>query len=234
MKTILCVEDETKILYTNERMLTADGYRVLTAENLAQAREILAASSPQCGGIAGGGSPPPDAIVLDIMLPDGNGLDYLQELRAAGCTTPIIMLTAWNRSNNVARGLDLGANDYIGKPFEYEVLFSRIKALFRNIEQIPEFIVKNNITLRVRSMEFSIGNDRIKLPPVEFFMLQLLIENEGKTLSAEHLYEKVWGADMNDDPNAVKIAVTRLRKKLAGSEYGITTVYGEGYRFERG
>ena len=220
MKTILCVEDETKILYTNERMLTADGYRVLTAENLAEARAHLARETP-------------DAIVLDIMLPDGNGLDYLQELRAAGCKIPIIMLTAWNRSNNIARGLDLGANDYIGKPFAYEVLLSRVKALFRNIEQIPEFIVKHNITLRVRSMEVSIGNDRIKLPPVEFFLLQLLIENDGKTLSAAYLYEKVWGADMNDDPNAVKVTITRLRKKLAASGYGIAAVYGAGYRFER-
>jgi len=220
MKTILCVEDETKILYTNQRMLTADGYNVLTAENLAGARAHLENTTP-------------DAIVLDIMLPDGNGLDYLQELRAAGCKIPIIMLTAWNRSNNIAHGLDLGANDYIGKPFEYEVLLSRIKALFRNIEQIPEYIVRDTITLKVRSMEVCIGNDRIKLPPVEFFLLQLLIESEGKDLKAEYLYEKVWGADMLDNPAAVKSAVSRLRKKLDSSGYTIGTAYGVGYRFEK-
>ena len=220
MKTILCVEDETKILYTNQRMLIADGYNVLTAENLAQARAHLENTAP-------------DAIVLDIMLPDGNGLDYLQELRATGCKTPIIMLTAWNRSGNIARGLDLGANDYIGKPFEYEVLLSRIKALFRNIEQIPEYIVKDEITLKVRAMEVAIRNTKIKLPPVEFFLLQLLIENEGKPLGAEYLYEKVWGADMIDDPTAVKNAVSRLRKKIEKSGYTIATVYGVGYRFEK-
>jgi len=220
MKTILCVEDETKILYTNKKMLTHDGYIVLTAENLAQAREHLANTTP-------------DAIVLDIMLPDGNGLDYLQELRAAGCKIPIIMLTAWNRSNNIARGLELGANDYLGKPFEYEVLLARIKALFRNIEQIPEFIIKDNFTLKVRSMEVSIGNDRIKLPPVEFFLLLLLLENEHKVLKAEYLYEKVWGAEMIDDPAAIKNAVSRLRKKIENSGYTISAVYGEGYQFEK-
>ena len=219
MKTILCVEDETKILYTNQRMLTADGYKVLTAENLSQARVHLENTTP-------------DAIVLDIMLPDGNGLDYLQELRAAGCKIPIIMLTAWNRPGNIARGLDLGANDYIGKPFEYEVLLSRIKALFRNIEQLPEYIVKDTITLKIRSMEVHIGNDRIKLPPVEFFLIQLLIESEGRPLKAEYLYDEVWGADMIDDPNAVKNAVSRLRKKIEKSGYTISAVYGEGYRFE--
>ena len=220
MKTLLYIEDEITILQNVSKALSETGYRVLTAENLADAREYLSRETP-------------DAIVLDIMLPDGNGLDLLKELRETGNKIPVIMLTAWGEPHDMARGLSLGANDYISKPFDYEVLLARVKAMFRNFEQIPEAIEKGAIILKIRPMEIHFGSQKIKLPPVEFFMLQLFIEEEGKDLKTEWLYEKVWGADMINDPTAVRNTVSRLRKKIEGSGYTINAVYGGGYRFEK-
>ena len=220
MKTLLYVEDERTILANVRRTLSENGYRVLAAEDLSQARAHLSSETP-------------DAIILDIMLPDGNGLDLLNELREQGSRIPVIMLTAWGEPNDVERGLNLGANDYMSKPFTYGVLLARVKAMFRNVEQMPEKIMKGEITLRVRPMEVHFDGKRIKLPPVEFYLLQYLMENEGRTLRAEHLYRKVWGAEMNEDPNSVKNTVSRLRKKLDESGCTISAVRGEGYRFER-
>jgi len=220
MKTLLLVEDERDILENNRHFFAGEGYRVLIAKNLAQARQHLSKESP-------------DAIVLDIMLPDGNGLDLLKELRETGSKTPVIMLTAWGKSFDVARGLKLGANDYVTKPFSYEVLQARVEAMFRNAEQLPETIVKDTLTLKIRPMEVHFKDQKLKLPPAEFYLLQLLAENEGKDLKTEYLYEQVWGADMISDPTAVRNTVSRLRKKIEGSGYTISVVYGGRYRFER-
>jgi len=220
MKTLLLVEDELDILENNRNFFTEEGYRVLTAENMARAKEHLAAETP-------------GAIVLDIMLPDGNGLDLLKELREAGSKIPVIMLTAWGKSSDIARGLKLGANDYVSKPFTYEELHARVETMFRNAEQLPEAIQKGAVTLKVRPMEVHFTGQKVKLPPVEFYLFQLLMENEGKLLKTEYLYEMVWGADMVNDPNAIKNTVSRLRKKIEGSGYMINMIRGEGYRFER-
>ena len=167
------------------------------------------------------------------MLPDGNGLNLLQELRESGNKIPIIMLTAWGKPQDIAHGLKLGANDYLSKPFSYNVLLAGLEAMFRNIEQMPKAINKGMITLKVRSMEVSFGNQNIKLPPVEFFLLQLFIENEGVTLKTEYLFKQIWGVDMLDDAGALKNTVSRLRKKIENSGYTIVAVYREGYRFEQ-
>ena len=227
MKTLLLVEDELDILENNRRFFKREGYHVLTAENIAQAKEHLVRERP-------------GAVVLDIMLPDGSGLDLLSEMREAGSKIPVIMLTAWGKSSDIAHGLRLGANDYVSKPFTYEELLARVETMFRNVEQIPERIEKGEIMLKIRSMEIHIGNNvdssrsmSTKLPPVEFYLLQLFMENEGRDLKADYLYEQVWGADMANDPNAVKNAVSRLRKKIDGSGYVISNVRGTGYCFER-
>jgi DNA-binding response OmpR family regulator len=220
MKTLLVVEDELDILQNHRDFLEKQGYAVLSAENLAQARGHLSSAAP-------------DAVVLDIMLPDGNGLDLLTELRRLGGKIPVIMLTAWGEPKDISKGLRLGANDYLSKPFEYEVLLARVEAMFRNAETVPKMIEKGAMKLKIRTMELLFGNQKIKLPPVEFFLLQLFAENEEVTMRAEYLYEEVWGAEMEGDPDAVKKAVSRLRKKIEGSGYTINALYGKGYRFER-
>lgn len=219
MRTLLLVEDERDILENNRDFFTAEGYRVLSAETLAQAREHLQNETP-------------GAIVLDIMLPDGNGLDLLSELRTAGSRIPIIMLTAWGKSSDVARGLKLGANDYMSKPFTYEVLLARVETMFRNTEHIPETITKGRLTLQMTSMIARLDGQDILLTQKEFALLLLFAQNEGRTMSAEYIYEKVWGCTTNNDFRTVKFQVSRLREKIADSGYIITAVRGKGYRFE--
>ncbi|MCL2078369.1 MAG: response regulator transcription factor [Oscillospiraceae bacterium] len=220
MKTVLCVEDDLKILYNNRDMLTEDGYNVLTAETLSQARQHLSDTAP-------------DVIVLDIMLPDGNGLEFLKELRAAGNNTPVIMLTAWNRSGHIVQGLDSGANDYIGKPFEYEVLLARIKALFRNIEYLSERIVCGILTLSPISGQAFINGEDLLLTQKEFALLLMFVQNEGKTVSTEYLYEKVWGLQIIDDMGTVNTTISRLRKKIEPSGYYIFVTRNKGYTFDK-
>ena len=220
MKTLLLVEDEREILENNQRFFTSEGYRVLAAENLAQAREHLSKETP-------------NAIVLDIMLPDGNGLDLLCELRESGSAVPIIMLTAWGKSSDVARGLKLGANDYMSKPFTYELLQARVETMFRNVEQMPERIARGPLSLDVLSGQAFLNNEDLLLAKKEFQMLALFIQYEGKSISDDFLYEKIWKQPMNYDSKSVKNTVSRLRKKLEGSGFTISSIYGDGYIFEK-
>lgn len=219
MRTLLLVEDERDILENNRKFFTAEGYRVLAAETLAQANKHLQSETP-------------DAIVLDIMLPDGNGLELLSALRAAGSRIPVIMLTAWGKSTDVARGLKLGANDYMSKPFTYEVLLARVEAMFRNVEQMPEVITKGKLALQMTSMIALLDGKDILLTQKEFALLLLFAQHEGETMSADYIYEKVWGCTANSDFRTVKFQVSRLREKLEGSGYIIAAVRGKGYRFE--
>jgi len=218
MRLILCVEDEPDVLENNRKAFADAGYAVLTAENLAQARERLAGKTP-------------DAIVLDIMLPDGLGLDLLTEIREQGNHTPVIMLTAWDKPYDVARGLRLGANDYLSKPFEYEVLLARVEAMLRNVEQMPERITRGALTIHLLSGQAFVNGVDMLLTQKEYALLLLFARHEGRSISAEYLYEKVWGQLMNRDANAIRNQVSNLRKKLTGSGYTIASTRGEGYCF---
>jgi len=220
MKTILCVEDELDILDNNRKALEDAGYTALTAANIAEARGILAKQTP-------------DAVVLDIMLPDGNGLEFLKELRAAGNHVPVIMLTAWNQNADIAKGLRSGANDYLGKPFGYEVLLARVEALFRNVGRVPDSVEKGPLKLDVIANQTFLDGMDMMLTQKEFSLLLLFMQHEGRVMSAEFLYEKVWRRTMAEDDNAVKFQVSRLRGKLAGSGYTIIAKRGEGYLFKK-
>ncbi|GHU80498.1 DNA-binding response regulator [Clostridia bacterium] len=220
MKTLLCVEDDLQILRNNRETLTESGYAVLAAENLAQAREHLAAHMP-------------DAILLDIMLPDGNGLDLLQELRSAGNKVPVIMLTAWGEPQDVSRGYRLGATAYLPKPFDYEAVEVAIKSIFGQLEQVPESVSKGSLTFDILSGRAFIEGADLRLTPKDFATLLLLVQNEDRVLHAEAIYEKVWKAPLAGDAAAVRKAISRLRGKIEPIGYTITVTRGKGYVFER-
>lgn len=216
MKLILCVEDEPDILENNRKALEDNGYEVLTAENLDKAREILARNNP-------------DAIVLDIMLPDGLGLDLLKELRSRGNRIPILLLTAWDKPSDVARGLSAGANDYLSKPFDYNVLLARIDAMFRNVEQIPEKIQRGVLTMDVLASQAFVNGEDMLLTKKEFALLLLFVNNEGDPMSCDYLYEKVWKAPYGNHDRTLKTHISNLRKRLKYSGYTIKSVRGAGY-----
>lgn len=222
MKTLLCVEDERTLLKNNREFFERLGYRVLPAETLAEARSWLIAQTP-------------DAILLDIMLPDGNGLDLLQELRAAGSTLPIIMLTAWGEPQDVSRGYRLGATAYISKPFDYEAVRSALESILQSREQVPEVVTKGPLALKLSPMIALLFEKDMLLTQKEFALLLLFVQNEGRTIRAEYLYERVWNAPMGDDNRTLKKHISSIRKRLeeGNSGYTITSIRGKGYRLEK-
>jgi DNA-binding response OmpR family regulator len=220
-KLILCVEDERRILENNRKFFSDNGFNVLTAESLKEARAHLAAYEP-------------DAIVLDIMLPDGLGLELLKELREGGSKIPVIMLTAWGEPDDIARGLDAGANDYLSKPFEYSVLLSRVRAMFRNVEQLPETLSLGGLQLKLMSREALVNGEKLGLSPKEYDLLQFFVQNMDRSMNPEYVYKSVWGQPMAGNAQALRSTVSRMRKKLSGSGYTVLNEYGDGYRFEKG
>ena len=215
---ILLVEDNVEIQLANKDMLELLGYTVTLAMSLAEARNALKNETP-------------DAIVLDIMLPDGSGLDFLAELRAH-LQVPVLMLTAMGTPDDTVTGFSAGADDYIAKPYDYKVLAARIEALLRRAERMPETLQKGLLKLDIMaSKAFLQGNDLL-LTQKEFAMLLVFAQNEDKLVSDEYLYEKIWSGTFNDDPVALRNTVSRLRKKLVNSEYTVSVTRGEGYLFQ--
>jgi len=219
-KRILLVEDNERVNAFNRRLLENQGFAVLTAATLLCARETLAKRSP-------------DAIVLDIGMPDGSGLDFLRELRQRS-KIPVLLLTGNGKDSDIELGFAIGCNDYLPKPYSFGVLLARLRSLLQSAEQVPETITKGPLVLKPASMAALKNGEDLLLTQKDFALLLLFIQHEDKILRAEYLYEQVWGQRMNQDSSAVKKAVSRLRGKLAGSGFSIQAEYGEGYCFERG
>ena len=218
-ETILLVEDDIKLLNSNRLLLESEGYDVQTAETLEDARRHLRRATP-------------DAVVLDIVLPDGNGLDFLGELRRASAL-PVLFLTALGTDADVMKGLEIGGDDYLSKPVAAGVFLTRIKAMLRRAANLPETLTKGPLTLNIFSGQAFLGGEDMMLAQKEFNLLSLFTQHENEILAAEYLYKKAWGQPMRNDTNAVKVMASRLRKKLEGSGYTIKSEYGEGYRFTK-
>ncbi|MBO4533218.1 MAG: response regulator transcription factor [Treponema sp.] len=175
----------------------------------------------------------PDLILLDIMLPELNGLEVLRRIRAVS-TIPVILETARGETIDKINGLNLGADDYIPKPFEIEELLARINALFRRVAftKTKESVVSyGRLVINVDRMSFTIGETEISLSKTEFMLLKLLVENQGKVLSRSNIIDEIWGKDHFIDENTVDVYVGYLRSKIAehtDEEY-IKTVRGIGY-----
>lgn len=218
-KTLLLVEDNKKVQNFNVELLTKQGFAVETAMSLAEAGACLSRQMP-------------DAIVLDIGMPDGNGLDFLRELRQTS-KIPVLMLTGYGENKDVVKGFNSGCDDYLPKPYTFEVLLVRLERLLRSAEQVPETVTKGALKLNVSSLVAYVNDVDILLTQKEFALLMLTLQREGRHLSAEYLYEKVWGQPMVGDTGAVRRQISLLRKKLEGSGYTISVTRGEGYCFER-
>jgi len=221
MHKILLVEDNPKIQHANANMLMAGGYDVCLANSITQARKTLASQSP-------------DMIILDIMLPDGSGLDFLKELRAQGNDIPVLLLTALSEVSDQIAGILAGGDDYLSKPYDIGLLLVRIELMLRRAGSMPEVIKRGALEIRVTSDEAFVNNVNLKLPQKEFSLLCYFEQNENKTMTGEHLYEKIWGQQMGKDTGALRQAISRLRSKLKGSGYSINSKRNEGYRFEKG
>jgi DNA-binding response OmpR family regulator len=174
----------------------------------------------------------PDLIILDIHLPDGNGLDFLQELRKTSAI-PVIALTNNKAEEDIILGLESGCDDYIPKPYTVPLLYARIEAIMRRVERMPEAITKGSLRLDPVAVQAFANDTDLLLSPKEFSLLLLFVQNEDETLNAEHIYQKVWKAPLIDNKNALEAAISSLRTKIKPSEYTIVTRRGQGYVFKR-
>lgn len=218
---ILIIEDEEKIARFVELELLHEGYEV---EKCTDGRDGLAKA--ESGNF--------DVILLDIMLPGLNGLEVLRRLRRTS-SVPVIMLTARDAVMDKVSGLDLGADDYITKPFAIEELLARIRLVLRHngagAAQASEDLTYGDLTLSVSRHEVHYGNDLIDLTAREFTLLQTLLENKNIVLSRGSLLERVWGYDYMGETNVVDVYIRYLRSKI-DDVYGvhiIQTIRGVGY-----
>ena len=219
MEQILIMEDDMALNKGLCKALTTDSRQLISCTDIRTARDQILCSTPSL-------------ILLDINLPDGSGLDFLKEIKKGSDPIPVILLTANDTDLDIVNGLELGADDYITKPFSLAVLRARVNTQLR---KIPSATVSNSVitiddySFDFSTMEFSIRNKKVELSKTEQKLLRLLIENRGTIMSRSALVDRIWtdGAEYVDE-NALSVTVKRLRDKLKAHSY-IKTIYGIGY-----
>lgn len=157
-----------------------------------------------------------DGIILDIMMPKKSGLEVLTQLRREGCRTPILLLTAKAEVEDRIQGLDLGADDYLPKPFVMGELLARVRAMLRRREEFtPDILKCGDVSLNLQSYELSGNGQSFVLPKLEYRLMEILMLNQGIYLSSEDLLVKVWGYDTDAELGTVWVYISYLRKRLA-------------------
>jgi len=176
-----------------------------------------------------------DAILLDIMLPRMDGLQMLRKLRSNGDSTPVLLLTAKSEIEDKVRGLDVGADDYITKPFNTEELLARVRSAVRRKDTfISEGKSFADIRIDSNTLKISTKEDEIKASLKEYQILEMMIANPDRIISKEQFVEKIWGYDFDGEYNSVEVYVSFVRKKLSavGSKVRIKAIRGVGYSLE--
>jgi DNA-binding response OmpR family regulator len=217
---ILIVEDEQRIASFIEKGLRANGFVTAVAD---RGREGL--SMARTGGF--------DLVILDLGLPDVDGMEVLRELREEESRLPVVILTARDGVIDTVQGLDSGADDYVTKPFRFEELLARVRVRLRE-ERAPEATTlrAGDATLDLRTRRVTVGERSIELTAREFALAETFFRHPGQVLSREQLLSQVWGYDYDPGSNVVDVYVGYLRRKLG--EDRISTVRGMGYRLEAG
>ncbi len=223
-KTILVVDDEPNIVLGLRDALEFEGFRVISA---GRGQE----------GVALARSEAPDAIVLDLMLPDMNGYAVCQELRRISPHVPIVMLTARSQETDKIRGLDAGADDYVTKPFSVNELIARVRAIFRRTAQAPagvrETLDIGEASVNLTSQTVMVRGSEHVLSFYEVELLRVLAERLGQPVSRDEILSRVWGLEGSSTNRTVDNFIVKLRKKIEKSPdrpQHILTVYGMGYK----
>lgn len=218
MEQLLIIEDDIGLNQGLSKALKADDRQIISCQDLKTAKEQLL-----CGSVS--------LILLDINLPDGSGLDLLQEIKEKTPDIPVILLTANDTDMDIVDGLEQGADDYITKPFSLAVLRARVNTQLRKRMIAPKSnsIHIDHFSFDFGTMVFCVGDTKIELSKTEQKLLHLLVENRGQIMSRGNLVDRIWtdGAEYVDE-NALSVTIKRLRDKLGAQEY-IKTVYGIGY-----
>jgi DNA-binding response OmpR family regulator len=224
-RRILVVDDEERMVRFIRMNLEHDGFQVVEAFNGKQAIDKLRETTP-------------DLILLDVMMPDLDGFDVLETIREHS-NVPVIMLTAKGEEDDRVRGLELGADDYVTKPFSPRELVSRVKAVLRRTEGATGSMhglieVDDRLKIDFDRREIWLEGKLVKLRPTEYRMLYHLVQNAGWVVSHDQILTKVWGYEYRDEPHYVRLYINYLRQKLekdpSNPQY-ILTERGVGYRF---
>jgi DNA-binding response OmpR family regulator len=230
MTTILLVEDEIKLARVISHELEKFGFHVLQAYDGLNALRLCELHKP-------------DLILLDWMIPALDGLEVLRRLRQAS-PIPVLMLTARSEEADRVIGLELGADDYLTKPFSLRELVARVRALLRRVERVQQIVGADrervalrlsyqSLTLDAEQHLATMGGRAVDLTPIEFDLLYLLLRNPGRTFSRAYLLETVWEEQYIEGSRSVDNTILRLRKKLGAMGETIETVWGIGYRLRR-
>ena len=221
---VLIVDDDAHIAELIKLYLEKEEYKTIVASNGAKALQLFKEEAPSI-------------VILDVMMPEMDGWQVCREIRRIS-NIPIIMLTAKGETFDKVRGLELGADDYMVKPFEPKELIARVKAVLRRFEskdtQAMKEIVFPNLTINLSNYELKICGKIVEIPPKELELLYFLASNPNRVFTREQLLEEVWGFDYFGDSRTVDVHIKRLREKLEGVEgsWQLKTVWGVGYKFE--
>ncbi|MBX9667729.1 MAG: response regulator transcription factor [Candidatus Obscuribacterales bacterium] len=218
MTKILIVDDDVSLCASITQTLADYGYVVDQTHSAVDAKALLDGFTY-------------DIILLDWMMPEMTGIEFLSNLRLAGNPTPVIMLTGMNSTEHKEGGLDSGADDYLTKPFQIRELVARIRAVLRRPQAMKDAsITLSGITIDTRCSAVRIGQEEIKVTRQEFLLLEYLMLNPNQAFSHEFLVERAWSSLSESSPDTVRVHMSRLRKKL-GKVCPIETVHGIGYKF---
>lgn len=223
--TLLAIDDDQDILKVLKANLELHGFTLLTADSLTAARAILADRQP-------------DLVLLDLMLPDGDGLEFCCALKSLNPNLPVIMLTAKDKVSDKVIGLELGADDYMVKPFETRELLARIRARLRPMTLPPQqnILTAGDLSLNLRNQIVTIQGTVVSLTPKEFQLLACLIENRNNLVSREDIRQHLWSdTKLYAWSRVIDVHIQHLRQKIEANPAAprhIVTVPGRGYRFE--
>jgi DNA-binding response OmpR family regulator len=217
-KTVLLVDDELRMRKLLSDFLLREGYHILEADNGKKALDMLTQEKI-------------DLVILDVMMPEYDGWTVCREIRKKS-TTLVIMLTARGEEVDQLFGFELGADEYITKPFSPRVLTARVNALFRRLEDTQTFSDAGGLQIDPSARFVSIDGCRLDLTPKEYDLLVYLAENQGRALSRDQILNHVWNYDYFGDLRTVDTHINRLRTKMGPQSTFIQTIRGFGYRFE--
>lgn len=218
---LLLAEDELSLSRALVRILEKNNYTVDPVYNGTEALDYLTASEY-------------DAVILDIMMPQVDGITVLKKLRAAGNVVPVLILSAKSEVDDKVNGLDSGANDYLTKPFDSKELLARIRSMTRTQQTTDSKLVFGNITLNRATYELSSPAQSFRLANKEYQMMELLMTNPKHLVSTERFFEKIWGYDSDAELNVVWVYISYLRKKLTAlnANIQIKATRNAGYTLE--
>lgn len=222
---ILIADDESNIAELISLYLTKEGYETQKAGDGKEAFRMVQSFNP-------------DLIILDIMMPEMDGYEFCREVRKSS-TVPIIMLTAKGETFDKVLGLELGADDYMVKPFDTKELVARVKAVLRRLENKESNTKKlsfENLTINLSNYSVSYQGENVEMPPKELELLFYLASHPNQVFTREQLLNQIWGYEYYGDTRTVDVHIKRIREKLGSEEehtkWSIKTVWGVGYKFE--